>query len=354
MDRCYPLLFLAATMATLSFFTGLLYKRWRTLNYLVLLCGSGITGFMALLFFLISIADADPSFMRVSYLVLSNLMFLIMHAALMHYFRKDDIRKMYAHFGAAGGVLIGGFIYYASTAAGFLIEFLSVAIVILSFRMNIPKRPYLLTAYVLFVIGHLLMIIDFILSKPLFVGQVFHVASLLAMQLMFFDRVVDMLEAVSYTAVTDGLTGIFTKSYFLKNVREAVRDGNAFALIFSDIDNFKRLNDTQGHQMGDEILKLVAKTMRDVIDGIGIAGRYGGEEIVALITDPLVDPGVVAEDFRSRVEESSTAVYPVTVSVGYTIYEAGISIDEFVNQADEAMYKAKKRGKNRVVSYQIY
>jgi len=355
MDRWFSLLFLAGAMLTYSFLAFLLFQRWRTFNYLFLAGSAAAAGILSLVVFSVSFFGSGSVALRAFYFTLSGLIFLVLHAASMLFLRRYEIRKMYFHAAAAGIVLIGGIALFASLTAGLLIQLAGLAIfMVLSFMKDSQRRVLLVLACAFFAAGHLAIFADFYVQKILFVGLVLHTTAFLCLQFMFYVWIVGMLEAASFSAVVDGLTGCYTKNYFTKKTKEAIRAGGAFALIFSDIDNFKRLNDFQGHQVGDEILKLVAKTMKDVVGDYGFVGRFGGEEIVALITDPIVDPGKIAEEFRARVEEASKSVFPVTVSVGYTIYEAGISVDEFIRQADDAMYKAKRRGKNRVVSYQVF
>jgi two-component system cell cycle response regulator len=93
------------------------------------------------------------------------------------------------------------------------------------------------------------------------------------------------------------------------------------------------------------VLKQVAQIVKEEIEETGICGRYGGEEIVILITDLDVDSGELAERIRVRVEAESI----VTVSMGFSRWKKGLTADELIKQADEAMYKAKTSGKNKVV-----
>lgn len=357
MDQWVSLLVLFGIMLPFIFFTGFFYRRWFTKNYYFLFLTSLITGIWAIVLCVLSFFYADSLLLRVVYVTFFGLLFLIMHEVLFYYFMKD---KIPVRFIAEALVIIGGVIFAVNVLAGGLIILVSLITVMALSNRRFPKRKFLLCAYALFIIGHLLMMLDFFVGPAFLngrtfeVSQIFQIAAFFVLQLIFYHRIVDRLEAVSYSAVTDGLTGCYTKHYFTRKVNEAIRDGSAFALIFSDIDFFKRLNDTQGHQVGDEILKLVARTMREIFDDVGIVGRYGGEEFAVLITDPLVDPGALAEAFRTRVEQESPSIYPVTVSVGYTMFESGLSAHQFIGQADEAMYKAKQRGKNRVVSYQVY
>lgn len=164
--------------------------------------------------------------------------------------------------------------------------------------------------------------------------------------MIVFDRVVELLYAVYQSSIHDGLTGVYNRNYIIHYVQQLVKNRQG-AVIFCDIDNFKRLNDTQGHQTGDAALKAVASILMDVVDGHGKVGRYGGEEMIAVLEDPSAKVAKVAEQIRRRVEKESI----VTVSVGYSRYRQGISAHELLKQADEAMYVSKKTGKNKVTAY---
>jgi diguanylate cyclase (GGDEF)-like protein len=165
--------------------------------------------------------------------------------------------------------------------------------------------------------------------------------------LLLFERVAELIQAIYNSSITDGLTRLFNRKYFSNRVSQYVERKLPVSILFSDIDNFKKLNDTKGHQMGDNVLKHVASIMKQESEEFGIAGRYGGEEIVVMITDPSVDMAGFAERVRQRVEEETL----VTVSVGFSKYDRGVTAEQLIKQADEAMYQAKTTGKNKVVRY---
>lgn len=165
--------------------------------------------------------------------------------------------------------------------------------------------------------------------------------------MLLFERVVELLQAIYTSSITDALTGLYNRRYFMNHVQHYVLQNAPVSIIFSDIDNFKKLNDTQGHQRGDDALRQVAQIVKDACGDIGVCGRYGGEEMVVLVTDPNTDAGELAETIRRRVETEAG----VTVSVGYSKLKRGITPDELVKQADEAMYVAKTTGKNKVAKY---
>jgi diguanylate cyclase (GGDEF)-like protein len=165
--------------------------------------------------------------------------------------------------------------------------------------------------------------------------------------LILFERVVELMQAIYRSSITDGLTGMFNRKFFYNRVNQYVQRQFTVFILFSDIDNFKKLNDTQGHQMGDEVLKQVAQIMKEECEDVGIAGRYGGEEMVILVTDPNVRMEAFAEKIRQRIESETI----VTASLGYSKFKSGVTAEQLIKQADEAMYKAKTTGKNKVVKY---
>jgi diguanylate cyclase (GGDEF)-like protein len=206
---------------------------------------------------------------------------------------------------------------------------------------------------VVYFIAHLSYVINMYVydyNKPL-LETLEHFLPILFYAIIFlfiFDRVVELLQAVHHSAITDGFTGLYNRRYFMNRMNEFIKRKTKLSVIFSDIDNFKELNDTQGHQKGDEVLKQVAKIMIEESEDIGIAGRYGGEELVILVTESSVNMRDFTENLRKRIELEAH----VTVSVGFSMYKPGLSAEELVKQADQAMYYAKKSGKNRVHRFQ--
>ncbi|MMZ47745.1 Response regulator PleD [compost metagenome] len=165
--------------------------------------------------------------------------------------------------------------------------------------------------------------------------------------LILFERIVELLQRIYRSSITDGLTGLYNRKYFSGRLRRYMDQGIRVSVIFCDIDNFKKLNDTQGHARADEVLKQVAQIMEEELDEIGLTGRYGGEELVAMVVDRRAKVAQVAERIRERVAEESI----VTISVGHSTAKKEINPDELVKQADQAMYISKTTGKNKVTAY---
>jgi len=165
--------------------------------------------------------------------------------------------------------------------------------------------------------------------------------------LFIFERVLELMQAVYRSAITDGLTGLYNRRYFMRRLRQWIEAGVPLGVVFADIDNFKKLNDTKGHQEGDETLRRVARAAADVAEDAGMAARFGGEEIVLLVEGNSKAVAQAAERLRERVEAEAG----VTVSVGWAAHKPGVEAEQLVRQADEAMYVSKRGGKKRVTAY---
>jgi len=161
---------------------------------------------------------------------------------------------------------------------------------------------------------------------------------------ILFRRSLERMQSVYISSIRDSLTGLYNRRHFLKKTSRYAGRGLPVSILFCDIDNFKKLNDTKGHQAADETLRRVAAILNEEVSGVGAAGRYGGEELVASIARPGADPAAIAEAIRRRVERETD----VTVSVGVCPAAEGLSVEEAVRRADEAMYVSKTTGKNKV------
>ena len=162
--------------------------------------------------------------------------------------------------------------------------------------------------------------------------------------------------------LTDSLTGIANRKAFDATLREAAHQametGTDLSLLFLDIDNFKRFNDTWGHQMGDQALRLVAKTLMDNVKGQDLPSRYGGEEFAVILPQTaLVDAVTLANKIRHAFavrklvkRDTGETIGGITVSIGVSHFEPGESLNHFVERADHALYTAKRDGRNRVVA----
>jgi diguanylate cyclase (GGDEF)-like protein len=131
------------------------------------------------------------------------------------------------------------------------------------------------------------------------------------------------------------------------------RYGWAFGVLFLDVDHFKKVNDTAGHEAGDQALRMVARTLAASLRSVDSFGRWGGEEFVAVVTNTTEDDlREVAERCRRLVEQSALEAGPirirVTVSAGGSMARAGDTAQALMERADRLMYRAKTGGRNRV------
>jgi len=170
-------------------------------------------------------------------------------------------------------------------------------------------------------------------------------------------------------SVIDGLTRLYNKVYaeglLLRVMKTSLRDGQSFSVLMCDIDHFKKVNDTHGHQAGDYVLSTVAQMLKGEARDSDIVGRFGGEEfLVILPKSDTAGAKIFSERFRKRAE--STQIFfegkriPVTVSLGTvsfrSAWEPGIDAEqlskELINKADTALYFAKANGRNQSCQFE--
>ncbi|MEN1990262.1 GGDEF domain-containing protein [Paenibacillus hubeiensis] len=340
-------------LLVISLLTIILYQRWRSKSYFILAMAFGVTSIIPLTYFLaayceLQIAPGILQLLLVSSTVQMTALFLYLQGK-----RKKEQQWSFIAVGVAFLLQITAWVTgidLLATVAGLgFIGFFTYMLVPL-----LPRKQYFYVvagmAGAAFVANTLSTLMD--QHWLLQVSLLGILLSQVGMLLIFFHRIADLIQAASHQSVTDGLTGLFNKTYFIAKVQEAMASPNPPAVIFADIDDFKRLNDTEGHLVGDKILKKIGQIWNELTADLGLAARYGGEETTALITDHRADPQRIAERFRARVEEETRFIHPVTVSVGVATYQGDVeSAEKFIKQADNAMYVSKYSGKNQVTLY---
>jgi diguanylate cyclase len=170
------------------------------------------------------------------------------------------------------------------------------------------------------------------------------------------------LEAVRNETFTDPLTTLSNRKYFDQALSKAVAESHdtrePLSLLMTDIDHFKNFNDKFGHLTGDQVLRLVALSVKQSVKGRDIAARYGGEEfVVALPNTTLKAASTVAEQIRGAVmskelmkRSSGERLGRVTISIGVAVLRSDESMLSLIERADNCLYAAKHHGRNRVVS----
>lgn len=169
----------------------------------------------------------------------------------------------------------------------------------------------------------------------------------------------DLKQSVNLAA-KDGLTGLFNRRYFDIHLKQMIEKANKESiklyLLMCDIDNFKHVNDTYGHQAGDKVLTIVSRILKNTLRVTDLMARFGGEEFTILLTDIDISKAIeTAERVRVKIEymdfpiEDQIEPLKKTISIGVTEYKKEESIESFIERADKAMYEAKTTGKNKVV-----
>ncbi len=170
------------------------------------------------------------------------------------------------------------------------------------------------------------------------------------------------LETIRREAMTDGLTGLSNRKAFDEEIKRIAHDadenGKSFVLLMADIDHFKSFNDNFGHQVGDQVLRLVARTMVEGVKGRDIAARYGGEEFAIILPETELRAGVaVGENLRRALfnkdiinRSTGEKLGRITMSVGVAEYSNGEILEDLIERADAALYTAKHNGRNQVAA----
>jgi two-component system, cell cycle response regulator len=175
-------------------------------------------------------------------------------------------------------------------------------------------------------------------------------------------RILDLHNSLRFAATHDFLTALMNRAEILaglnRELARSQRTGQPVAIILADIDHFKRINDSLGHAAGDEALKDVARRLKADLRPYDLAGRYGGEEFLLILpTCPLTAATHRAEQVRLSLAKGPVVTpfgtFPLTLSLGVTVCvpDAKIQLEELLRHADEALYRAKQMGRNRVQAY---
>ena len=187
----------------------------------------------------------------------------------------------------------------------------------------------------------------------------------------FTEEDVEMLKAVADQAavavnkaqlwdmaVTDSLTGLYVRRYFMVKLQEEIhraeRYGKRLSVIMADLDRFKKINDTYGHDAGDRALKTISQFLQKNIRDVDAIARYGGEEFVMLIPDADKEAAYcLAQRLREELGKVKFEdLPPITISLGIATFPSdSTDIEDLIKKADAAMYEAKQKGRNRVVKY---
>ena len=176
------------------------------------------------------------------------------------------------------------------------------------------------------------------------------------------NQLQENLEVVRNESLTDPLTGLSNRKYFDMSLNEAldasVERSEPLSLVMTDIDHFKTFNDTWGHLTGDQVLRLVAMSVKQNVKGQDIAARYGGEEFALVLPNTVLRSAITVADHIRRAGMSKELMKRstgqnlgrVTISLGVATARKGDSMQSLIARADACLYAAKRNGRNRVIS----
>jgi diguanylate cyclase len=175
------------------------------------------------------------------------------------------------------------------------------------------------------------------------------------------DEIKDSLKQAEQHSNTDALTGLANRrslEAFLRSAQiTAMEAGTPLSILMIDIDHFKSFNDSYGHQVGDQVLRLVGKVLQESVRDCDLAARYGGEELMAILPGATLEAcGEAAERIRRRIcdarltrRATGEEISSLTVSIGVAQFRMGETADGMIERCDKALYQAKRSGRNQTV-----
>lgn len=160
---------------------------------------------------------------------------------------------------------------------------------------------------------------------------------------------------LSAKSQTDILTGAYNRGFFFSHVEKLLNEGRIGALLFIDLDDFKAINDTYGHQAGDHILQSFTSIVQNEIRKEDVLARYGGEEFVLFLPDTNKEITLsIAQRIHDSLKTIESSTYNLTASIGVNIVEEKYkNLESIIKDADTALYEAKSLGKNRTVFLEV-
>ena len=165
-----------------------------------------------------------------------------------------------------------------------------------------------------------------------------------------------LIEETKQLALTDGLTGLYNRRHATKRLEEEIarsrRNNTGLCVAMCDVDHFKAINDEFGHGAGDRVLQQIASSLTEYVRRNDIVSRWGGEEFLVIFSEiKLTAARIVAERLRGRLANTPQVEggpESISVSIGLSMLRPGVTADALIEQADQALYRAKARGRNRV------
>ncbi|MCX7920808.1 MAG: GGDEF domain-containing protein [Clostridia bacterium] len=253
---------------------------------------------------------------------------------------------------------------------GFHLYFLSIpSITYLLFSRNEKKVKFVITliSIALTYICQYVAFPGFSIVLPGYLLHISYLSTIIVVVLgqswllkVFADDLISAEEKQKKMAITDHLTGLYNRRHLFvlaeHCIKGSIQDNKDFSIVLIDVDYFKKINDAYGHIVGDEVLKMVARSLSQNLRDFDVAARYGGEEFILILPHTSVrEAEEIAENLRRSIESLpllvNNRIISLTISLGVAALPYGeeITIDSLIERADTAMYTAKERGRNQVV-----
>ncbi|MFC5402406.1 sensor domain-containing diguanylate cyclase [Cohnella soli] len=292
--------------------------------------------------------EAGGRGLTIAHNILNSMSFILANMGAFQLYAATTRRVMITAYVLLSFAVILSFMPVASALYSILLVGFAFLIVRPVMEEGGTKYQVGIAFYAIATIAHVVSVFATNVAGIAAVDNLFRIAFFMVLFLIMFDKVLTLMESSYNKSTRDALTGLYNRFYFYTAVSFQVNDKRPISVIFFDLDNFKKLNDTRGHGEGDNALKAVASILKEEAEEVGIAGRYGGEEMVMLIDDPDVNVATLAEHIRSRIEDETV----VTASIGFATLADGVTTDMLIKNADKAMYVSKKSGKNRALGFE--
>lgn len=171
-------------------------------------------------------------------------------------------------------------------------------------------------------------------------------------------KLTELLNENKKLAITDSLTSLYNRRYLMSHIDSISKNKNVCSIIIGDIDNFKRINDTFGHIVGDKVLVKTSEIIKDNAGKNAMVGRLGGEEFIIVIKDTGINEATkIAEQIRQKINEDKIDIEDksirYTITFGVAELDFNQDIENNIKKADERLYMGKNNGKNCVISFDI-
>jgi len=297
-------------------------------------------------YFILILVEIEPSLLLNKFLIATTNTYIIFIIFGVYRIFQSNKKVDTALFGAAGSIIF--MVSLLSDIIGSILTAIILGMVIFRYHKNLYHRKIMIAAIVLYIVSSLTNIFTSFNGLFSLIGSLFMSS---AITLIIFNLTMYsfyLVQQKQRSSMIDSLTGLYNRAALSQAFEHYLKINKEPGILFIDIDNFKKLNDTQGHKKGDEVLHQVSKICEQLVHNKGIAARYGGEEIILLIYDKI-DLIELASTLVRTIQQTTC----VTVSVGVREFEPYMTLDHLIKDADTAMYQAKTTGKNKFVVHTI-